>query len=107
MAKFCNMIGFGKTEETQPDVCKEVIKERSYRGDILQASRRWDQRDKVNDDLNISNRISIVGDPFMYENYGFIKYVKLMGVKWKVTNVEIKYPRLILTVGGVYNEAES
>jgi hypothetical protein len=30
-------------------------------------------------------------------------YVEFMGTKWKITNVEVQYPRLILSVGGVYN----
>jgi hypothetical protein len=30
-------------------------------------------------------------------------YVEFMGAKWKISNVEVQYPRLILTIGEVYN----
>jgi hypothetical protein len=26
-----------------------------------------------------------------------------MGANWKITNVEVEFPRIILTLGGVYN----
>ena len=33
-----------------------------------------------------------------------MRYVEFMGAKWKISSVEVQYPRLILTVGGVYND---
>ena len=60
--------------------------------------------DKLNDDVNISNEISIVADPFAYQNFHAMRYVEFMGAKWKISSVEVQYPRLILTVGGVYND---
>ena len=57
----------------------------------------------INDDININNSISIVADPYAYENFHNMRYAILEGVKWKITNVEINRPRLILTIGGVYN----
>ena len=58
----------------------------------------------INDNLNISNEFSIIADPFAYENFQNMRYIVFMGAKWKITSVEVQYPRLILTVGGVYNE---
>ena len=58
----------------------------------------------LNDNLNISNEFSIIADPFAYENFQNMRYIVFMGAKWKITSVEVQYPRLILTVGGVYNE---
>lgn len=98
------MIGYGETKETRPGVWCEEITERAYYGDVLQNTRRWETGEHLNDDLNINNKISIVADPYTYQNFHTMRYIKWMGVKWKVTNVEVLYPRLILTIGGVYNE---
>lgn len=107
MAKFYGNIGYGETVETRPGVWEEKITERNYYGDVLQFNRRWETGEHLNDDLNINNKISIVADPFAYQNFHAIRYVEWMGAKWKVTNVEVQYPRLILTVGGVYSEQPS
>lgn len=107
MGKFYGIIGYGVTEETKPDVWEEKITERKYYGDVLQFSRRWESGEHLNDDLNVSNKISIVADPFAYENFHNMRYVEWMGAKWKISLVDVQYPRLILTVGGVYNENES
>ena len=36
-----------------------------------------------------------------------IRYVKWAGTRWKVDDVEVKRPRLKLTLGGVWNGDES
>lgn len=93
-------------KETSQDVWTEEIVPRNYRGDILQMTKRWDSSQNVADNLVVSNRISIVADAFAYEHYFAIRYVKWMGAKWKVTSVEVQRPRLILSLGGVYNGTE-
>lgn len=103
MAKFYGKIGFAKTVETTPGVWKEKIVDYSYFGDIIRNARRLQSSDQLNDDINISNEISIVADPYANQNFHSMRYVEFMGAKWKITNVEVRYPRLILTVGGVYN----
>ncbi len=103
MAKYFGKVGYSVTQETVPGVWEESVTERSYYGDLIKNTRRYQSADKVNDDLSISNEISILADPYAYENFHSMKYVEFMGAKWKVTNVEVQYPRLILTVGGVYN----
>lgn len=103
MAKFYGVIGYGETKETKPGVWKQEITERNYFGDVLQFIRRWESGEHLNDNLNINNKISIVADPFAYEKFHTMRYVEWMGAKWKVTNVEVQYPRLILTIGDVYN----
>lgn len=106
MAKFCGMIGYGVTEETSPGVCQEVVRERKYYGDVQRNYRRLENGEHLNDDLNVSNTISIMADAFAYEHCFAIRYLVWMGAKWKVTGVEIVRPRLNLTVGGVYNGPE-
>ena len=103
MAKWYGKIGYIKTEEVEPGIWKPQVTERQYFGDILRVSSKWSTSSKVIDDLNVSNQISIVADPFALQNFQSIKYVEFMGALWDVTSVEIQYPRLILTVGGVYN----
>ena len=103
MAKFFGAIGFESQVETKPGVWKPQITKRDYFGDLIRNSKRIQGSDKVNDDINITNQISIVADPYANENFHAIKYVEFMGAKWKVTDVEVQYPRLNLTLGGVYN----
>lgn len=103
MAKFYGKIGYANTVETKPGVYEEQIIERSYYGDLIRNTRRLQSADQVNDDINISNEISIVADPYATNNFHTMRYAVFMGAKWKISNVEVSYPRLILTLGGVYN----
>ena len=106
MARFYGPVGFGITKETAPSVYEEQIIERNYSGDILQFSRRFDNAQQVNDNLAVTNKISIIGNPFAYENFANIRYVKWMGARWKVSSIEVDYPRLVMSIGGVYNGPE-
>lgn len=103
MAKFYGKIGYANTVETKPGVYEEQIVERSYYGDLIRNTRRLQSADQVNDDINIGNEISIVADPYATNNFHTMRYAVFMGTKWKISNVEVSYPRLILTLGGVYN----
>lgn len=103
MAKFCGRVGYGFSEETTPDVYEDKITEVVYKGDVIRNARRWEQGTDINDNLNVNNQISIVADPYAYTHFFAIKYVEWMGAKWKVTNAEVQRPRIILTLGGVYN----
>lgn len=103
MAKFYGNIGFVKTMETSPDIWETVETVKRYRGDLVRNQRRWEDSESINEDLAISNEISIVADKFAYENIDAMKWVEVMGAKWKVNSVTIDYPRITLTVGGVYN----
>lgn len=103
MAKFHGVIGYAVQTETVPGVWDDQIIERNYRGDVLQNMNRWQSSEQVNDNFAIDNKLSIISDPFAYENFQHIKYIRWMGANWKVAKVEILRPRLILTTGGVYN----
>ena len=104
MAKFYGKIGYLISQQTSPGIWEESYEERSYRGDVLHNVVRFDSGDKIVDAININNRISIIADSFAKENFSYMKYVELAGVKWRITNIEIQYPRLLLTLGGIYNE---
>lgn len=103
MAKWYGKIGFCVTEETEPGLWEETITEKDYYGDLLSNYRRLQNSGNVNDDINIANKISIVSDPFAEQNFHAIKYAEFMCAKWKITDIEVQYPRLILTLGGLYN----
>lgn len=104
MARFSGMVGFIKTQETSPGVYSEVTTKVKYSGDVLRDSRSWENGNYLNDNLRIGNRFSIVADKFAIENYSYMRFIEWMGASWKITNVEIQRPRLILTVGDKYNE---
>lgn len=103
MAKWYGKIGYAETVETDPGLWEESITEVSYYGDIIQNFRKLQASGGVNDDINISNKISIVADPFAITHFHGMRYAELYGTKWKINNVEVQYPRLILELGGVYN----
>ena len=103
MAKFFGKIGYAETVETTPAVWEEKITEREYFGDLIRNTRSLQSGEQLNDNINISNEISIVADPFAYENFHSMRYVEFMNAKWKISSVEVQYPRLILSIGGLYN----
>lgn len=103
--KFYGQVGFAKTveEPVGSGVWVDKVFERNYYGDVNRITRRLDQNQQRNDDINVSNEISIVSDPFITQNIPWIKYVKWNCAAWKVSSVEVQFPRLILSIGGVYN----
>lgn len=103
MAKWFGKIGYAETQETKPGVWEEVITEKEHFGELLSSSRRFEISQELNDDLNISNKISILADPYAYNHFHTMRYAELSGVKWKIKSVDVQYPRLELSLGGVYN----
>lgn len=107
MARFYGKVGYAITKETAPGVWKPEITEMPYYGDVYKDTSRRQTGDKVNDDIVLGNQFSVVADGYALQHYPYIVYVEWMGAKWKVTSVEYQCPRLILTVGGVYNGDEA
>ena len=103
MAKFFGEIGFAESKQTSPGVWEEVITTRQYYGDVLQSRIRWQANEHVNDDLSLDNRISILADEYAFSNFATMRYVEWGGAKWKVTSIEVSRPRIILTLGEVWN----
>ena len=81
----------------------DVITEHFYYGDVIRNTRRLDNGDKVNDDISVGNSISIVADPYANAHFFAMRYIKWMNGYWKVSEVTVESPRLILRLGGVYN----
>ena len=101
--KFSGMIGFVVSTEVRPSIWKDVAVEKHYKGDVLRAIAKWQPDESATDDTGISNQISIVANPYAYEHLHEIRYVVWRNVPWKVTTIEDHRPRLILSIGGVYN----
>lgn len=104
--KFSGKIGFWiKDIEKKPGVFKSEIIERQYSGDVLRNIRRFQSpENQQNENLMLNNRLSIISDLYMLNNWSSIKYVFWNGVKWKVNSVDISsYPRVIIELGGGYN----
>ena len=103
MAKFYGAVGYVEIVRNAPGVCEERITERNYRGDVIKNVRRWENGEYLHDELTVNNTISIIADAYANLHFFAIRYVNWMGSRWKVTNVEVQRPRLILTIGGIYN----
>ena len=103
MAKWFGKIGYAEPIESAPGVWEEQITVREYYGDLTRNTRRLQTADKVNDDININNELSIVSDPYAMNYFYSMRYAEFMGAKWKITNVEVQHPRLILSLGGLYH----
>jgi hypothetical protein len=108
MAKYYGEIGYRLTSEVKPGVWQPSIIKRNYYGDVIRNTRKLHTSEYTNDNLTVSNEISIVADPFANENFHAMVYAEYMGVKWKINNVDVEYPRLKLSLGEVYvdNDAE-
>lgn len=102
--KFVGKVGFYEgTIETKKNVYTPNIVERPYIGDILQQDRRFQSSEHQNDDPVMSSRISILSDLYLQQNWTSIRYVLWNNAKWKVSSVNVEYPRIIMTLGGVWN----
>ena len=104
MGKWYGEIGYSETVETTPGVWMPQDTIRSYYGDVIRNTTRWSgNSNSTNDDLTVNSQISIVADPFANEKFHSMKWINFMGVRWEITTVDPQPPRLLLTLGGVYN----
>jgi hypothetical protein len=105
--RFHGAVGYASNVETSPGAWTEVITEMQYTGDVLRNSRRLEsvsaEPPKTNADLSLSNSFSIMADDQAYNNFNDMRYVQWNGSYWKITDVEVRRPRLILTVGGIWD----
>ena len=103
MAKFFGNIGYQTTVETEPGLYEEQIVEHEYFGDDLRNSRRLQYSDDINPIITVNKQISIISDPYAVDNFHNMRYVTYMNAKWIISSAEVQYPRIILTLGGLYN----
>lgn len=103
MAKFCGRIGYTVHRENSLGVFVDDIFERHHRGDVIRQVNRWENGQWLNDDINVSNQFSIIADDYILKHCHMMRYVEWMNARWKITSIDVKRPRVILTIGGVYN----
>lgn len=107
MAKWYGKIGYADNVEVEPGLWEDSIVEKSYFGDLTRNTRKLQTSGDINDNLNIANELSIVADPYAVQNFYKMRYVEFNRAKWKITDVEVQYPRLILSIGGLWNGNEN
>lgn len=101
--RFFGKVGYQIETEISDSVWQPSTVEKPYFGDVLRNNTRRDSGDTIDDEININNRISIVADPFAFQNFQNMKYVEWLGQLWNIKSAELQPPRIILEVGGVYN----
>ena len=106
MAKYYGKIGYERLVESTPGVWTPVTTVKTYYGDVYKQSRRMEDAQQLNDNVNISNTFSIVADPYAFTHIGEMKWIEWYGAKWKITDASIVYPRIELSIGGVYNAGD-
>lgn len=105
MARFHGKVGYGWAEEKPigSGIWENQILEFPYFGDVVRNTQKLEAGAGLIDNIVVNNNISIVADAYAIDNFYNIKYVEWAGEFWTVTNVEVQRPRLILTIGSVYN----
>lgn len=104
MSRYYGNIGYAIEMEKYPSVWVETLVPRPYYGDVVKNRLNYQQQTSVNPTITVTNTISIIADPFAYENFIHIRYAEYLGKKWAVTSIEVDRPRMLLTLGGLYNE---
>ncbi len=107
MSKWFGKLGFVEAQVTELSVYSEIVTERDCYGDLTRNTRRIQSLDKVNDDISLANTLSVIADPYVQEHFCNIRYATLYGGKWKVTDAAVEYPRVVLTLGGLYHGSEA
>lgn len=103
MAKFSGLVGYGVQVETYPGVWETENKITSMRGDVIRQNANIVNSGGVNDDITLNHRVSLIGDPYAFDNYFNLKWIEIHGRKWSVSSVEVQRPRIIVTLGGLWN----
>lgn len=106
MTRFYGVIGYAESVETAPGVWTEEIHETNYYGDVIMPSRKFDPGSDVNGNITTYNQISVLADQNLMKHFFKIRYVVWNSVKWTVTGIDLKPPRLVMRLGGMYNDGQ-
>lgn len=101
--KWFGQIAFAVQEETSPGITEDVLVIRNYYGDVIKAYKS-NEDNQITLNFTVRNRISVLADPFAMNTFHSIAYITFMGAKWRVSGVEVQFPRLLIELGDVYNE---
>lgn len=102
--RYYGRIGYWDNIEVKPGLFENTMIYKTYKGDVIRNYKRNQDGSKVNSDLSVNNLISIVADPYAREHFFKIKCVEWQGAMWKVSSVEVQWPRLNLELGGLLDE---
>ncbi len=103
--KYTGKIGFAVMKNEGEGIYTEEIEEKVYYGDLL--SSRWNNennQNSTNTNVRLNNSISVICDKYLSENISVIRYITYKNSKWCITGIEIQPPRIIINIGGIYNE---
>lgn len=103
MNRWYGKVGYIETVETEPGIWEEQETVREYYGEFVKKSSRFQVSGNVNDDRDVTVELSVVADPYLDLHFSSVRYVEFGGVRWKVNTIEPQRPRMILSLGGVYN----
>jgi len=105
--KFHGVVGVATGDQIEKPansgIFVDEIEERVATGEQIRDTRQIANPDKVNFDMTLSTTISVMADVFADVDFLAFRYCERAGVKWVIVNVEPARPRLLLTLGGVYN----
>ncbi len=102
--RYYGKIGYWDTVEVKPGLFENQMVYKTYKGDVIRNYKRNQDGSKVNSDISVNNLISIVADPYARDHFFKIKCVEWQGALWKVSSVEVQWPRLNLELGGLLDE---
>ena len=103
MARFSGLIGYVTQEESVPGVWSSVERTRKMKGNVIRQTASVVTGEGVNDNVSLNHRVSLIGDAYAFDNYFNIKWVKMDTKRWKVTSIEVERPRIIVSLGGIWN----
>lgn len=108
MNKFYGNVGYAVTEEVRPGVWAPKEQVRPYYGDWIRYNTKFRvSTDSTNSDVDMPSELSIVAaDNYAIEHFSNIRFVEFMGAAWEVISVQPQLPRIILTIGGLYERGE-
>lgn len=103
MNQFVGVIGYANQVETSPGIWRDQISEISVRGTILKNIRRWNEQESATDNLTLQSRFSVIAPPKLVATAATMRYITVDGHSWEVTSFEIEHPRIVISIGGIYN----
>lgn len=103
MAKYSGLVGYGDQVETAPGVWETITESRMMKGDLIRQNADIRDSAKVNDDITLNHRVSLIGDAYAFDSYFNMKWIQIHGRRWKISSVEVQRPRLIVEIGGLWN----